>query len=190
MPRLFTGIELPIEIRTRLSLLSAPLTGAKWVEADNLHLTLRFLGDIDHRTADEFIDSILPFTVEPFEMSITGLGVFGSQRPDVIWAGAEPKDVLGRLNQWHERAARAAGLEADSRPFVPHVTLARLRGTKPHEVARFLEGRGGLQIPPFRVSRLAIFSARPGTGGGPYAVEETIAFEEDEADADADPASS
>ena len=186
MPRLFTGIELPLEIRTRLSLLSAPLTGAKWVAADDLHLTLRFLGDIDHRTADEFIDSILPFTIEPFDMTLTGLGVFGSQRPDTIWAGAEPKDVLTRLNQWHERAARAAGLEADSRPFVPHVTLARLRGTKPHEVAQFLEGRGRIQIPPFRVSRLAIFSARPGTGGGPYAVEETIGFEEAD-DAGSDP---
>ena len=178
MPRLFTGIELPLEIRTRLSLLSAPLTGARWVEVDNLHLTLRFLGDIENRAADEFIDSILPFTVDPFEMTLAGLGVFGSQRPDVIWIGTEPTPVLTRLNQWHERAARAAGLEADSRPFVPHVTLARLRGTKPHEVARFLEGRGMLQIPPFRVSRLAIFSARPGTGGGPYAVEETIDFED------------
>lgn len=178
MPRLFTGIELPLEIRTRLSLLSAPLTGARWVPADDLHLTLRFLGDIDGRTADEFIDSILPFTVEPFDMTLSGLGVFGSQRPDVIWAGAEPKNVLTRLHQWHERAARAAGLEADSRPFVPHVTLARLRGTKPHEVAQFLEGRGVIALPAFRVTRLAIFSARPGTGGGPYAVEETIDFEE------------
>ena len=178
MPRLFTGIELPAEVRTRLALLSAPVTGARWVEAENLHLTLRFLGDIDHRTADEFIDRILPFTVAPFEMTLTELGVFGSQRPDVIWVGAEPKLILGQLNQWHERAARAVGLEPDSRPFTPHVTLARLRGTKPREVAQFLESRGRLQIPPFQVSRLAIFSARPGTGGGPYAVDETIAFEE------------
>jgi RNA 2',3'-cyclic 3'-phosphodiesterase len=184
MPRLFTGIELPSDIRTRLSLLSAPLTGAKWVDAADLHLTLRFLGDIDRRTADEFIDSILPFTVEPFEMRLTELGVFGSQRPDVIWVGAEPAAVLTQLNQWHERAARAAGLEADARAFVPHVTLARLRGTKPHEVARFLEGRGGLQIPPFRVTRLAIFSARPGSGGGPYAVEETLDLEDAGSDED------
>ena len=177
MPRLFTGLEIPSDMRTRLSLLSAPMSGAKWVEAENLHLTLRFLGDIDGRTADEFIDSILSFMVEPFEMTLSGLGVFGNQRPDVIWIGAEPKDVLGRLNQWHERAARAAGLEPDTRPFVPHVTLARLRGTRPHEVAHFLESRGKVELPAFRVSRLAIFSARPGTGGGPYAVEETIDFE-------------
>jgi RNA 2',3'-cyclic 3'-phosphodiesterase len=177
MPRLFTGLELPRDVRTRLSLLSAPLSGAKWVETEDLHLTLRFLGDIDARTADEFIESIGPFTVEPFELTLSGLGVFGNQRPDVIWVGAEPKDVVGRLNQWHERAARAVGLEPDTRPFVPHVTLARLRGTRPQEVARFLESRGQIELPPFQVSRLAIFSARPGTGGGPYAVEETIDFE-------------
>jgi RNA 2',3'-cyclic 3'-phosphodiesterase len=177
MPRLFTGLEIPLDVRTRLSLLSAPLAGAKWVETENLHLTLRFLGDVDNRTAGEFIDGIQPFTVEPFEMTLSGLGVFGSQRPDVIWLGAAPKDVLGRLNQWHERAARAAGLEADTRPFVPHVTLARLRNARPLEVAQFLENRGKVELPPFRVSRLTIFSARPGSGGGPYAVEETIDFE-------------
>lgn len=178
MPRLFTGIELPRDVRVRLSLLSAPIAGAKWVDADDMHLTLRFLGDVDGRTADEFVDSILPYTISPFEMTLTTLGVFGSQRPDVIWVGAEPQPVLAQLNQWHERAARAAGLEPDSRPFVPHVTLARLRGVRPREVAQFIESHGRLQIPPFRVSRLAIFSAKPG-GGGPYAVEETIPLEDD-----------
>lgn len=176
MPRLFTGLEIPRDVRTRLSLLSAPLPGAKWVDAEDLHLTLRFLGDVDQRTADEFLDRIAPFTVEPFDVTLSGLGVFGSQRPDVVWVGAEPKDVLARLNQWHERAARAVGLEPDTRPFVPHVTLARLRGTKPREVAQFLESRGHVALPPFRVSRLAVFSSRPGTGGGPYAVEEAIEF--------------
>ena len=157
-----------------MSLLSAPLTGAKWVAADDLHLTLRFLGDIDRRTADEFIDRIGPFRVEPFELTLTSLGVFGGHRPEVIWVSAEPRAVLARLNQVHEREARAVGLDADSRPFAPHVTLARLRGTRPEEVARFIEGRGRLAVPAFRVARLAIFSARPGTGGGPYAVAETI----------------
>ena len=76
---------------------------------------------------------------------------------------------------------------ADDRPFVPHVTLARLRGTRPREVARFLQDRGRVEIAPFLVSRIAIFSARAGTGGGPYAVEETIALGSDASDAgDAD----
>ena len=177
MPRLFTGIEIPASVRTHLSLIRAPLAGAKWVEAENMHITLRFAGDIDERTADEFADQLAQIHAEPFPVSIQGVGAFGGRDPRLLWAGVDAGEPLAALYRANERAARAAGLDPDPRSFKPHVTLARLRGARHHAVARFLEENGGLRIQPFLVSRFMLLSARPGTGGGPYAVEADYPFD-------------
>ena len=149
---------------------------AKWSEAEDLHLTLRFLGDIAETTATDFVDLIREPGVAPFQIRLQGIGCFGGRQPRVIWAGAETGDGLDRLAQAHERAARHVGLEPDPRPFKPHVTLARLRGTRPEAVAAFLGDHGAFSSEPFEVDRFVLFSARPHTGGGPYVVEETFAL--------------
>jgi 2'-5' RNA ligase len=174
MPRLFTGIEIPPELRLRLSLLRSPLNGAKWVEPDDMHITLRFLGDVDGRTADDFVDAIAGLDEEPFQLRISGLGSFGHRQPRALWAGVEAPPVLNRIQAAHERAARIAGLDPEARNFVPHVTLARLRGTRPEAVARFLEEQAGFAGAEFRVARTVVFSARASSGGGPYVVEEAF----------------
>lgn len=171
MPRLFTGLELPQNVRARLGLMRAPLPGAKWIEPDDFHITLRFAGDIDNRVADEFAGFLDEIESAAFDISISGVGFFGGRMPRVIWAGVEGGEALAGLQRAHERAARQAGLAPDSQTFRPHVTLARLRGTRPEAVARFLSSRGGLKLASFRVDRFALFSARPGSGGGPYVVE-------------------
>ena len=89
----------------------------------------------------------------------------------MLWAGVEAGDAIDALARAHERAARGAGLEPEARAFKPHVTLARMRGGRQQAVARFLEEYGGLRTEPFVVTRFVLLSARPGTGGGPYAVE-------------------
>ena len=171
MPRLFTALEIPELLRTRLSLLRAPLNGAKWVEPENMHITLRFAGDIDGRTADEFADLLAEATAKPFAVSIAGAGSFGGRDPRVLWAGVEARPELDALYRANERAARAAGLDPDPRDFRPHVTLARMRGARQGAVARFLEENGDLLLEPFMVTQFALLSARPGSGGPPYAVE-------------------
>ena len=138
MPRLFTALEIPLAARTRLSLMRAPLNGAKWVDAENMHITLRFAGDIDGRTADELADQLADVTVRPFTVTIAGAGAFGGRDPRVLWAGVEMSPELDALYRANERAARAAGLEADPRGFKPHVTLARMRGVRQRSVAQFL----------------------------------------------------
>jgi 2'-5' RNA ligase len=176
MPRLFTAIEIPEAIRLRLSLIRAPLGGAKWIEPEDMHITLRFAGDIDGRTADELVEFLDGIRAEPFPVTIAGVGAFGGRDPRVLWAGVEagePLDVLYRAN---ERSARAAGLEADGRAFKPHVTLARMRGARQGAVARFLAENGGLRVEPFMATRFVLLSARPGTGGGPYVVEAGFAL--------------
>lgn len=177
MPRLFTAIEIPEAIRLRLSLIRAPLGGAKWIEPDNMHITLRFAGDIDGRTADEFVSFLTGVRARPFSVEIRGVGAFGGREPKVLWAGVEAGAELEALSRAHERAARGAGLEPEGRAFRPHVTLARIRGGRPQAVARFLEENGTLRTEPFTATRFVLLSARPGTGGGPYAVEAAFPFE-------------
>src|SRR3990170_2946900 len=87
MPRLFTGLEIPEAIRLRLSLIRAPLAGARWIEAENMHITLRFVGDVDARTADDFADALAEVRGRPFSLSVQGAGAFGGREPRVLWAG-------------------------------------------------------------------------------------------------------
>ena len=172
MPRLFAGIELPADIRLRLSLYRARLNGAHWIEPDDMHLTLRFAGDVDGRAADEFADALAGIAAASFEISLSGTGAFGGRKPAVVYADVAPCSRLDDLQRATERAARAAILDPDPRPFKPHVTLARMRGSRPETVARFLADSGGLRLGPIPVDHFVLFSARPGSGGGPYAVEE------------------
>lgn len=171
MPRLFTAVELPEAVREDLAALEAPLGGARWVEEDNLHLTLRFAGDIDNRTADEFAAALGEIEAEPFSLQIAGLGAFGGNDPRTLYADIEPSPALERLARAHERAARNAGLAPEGRKFKPHVTLARLRHARVDDVARFLQSHGGLRCAPFAVTQFVLLSSRPNVGGGPYVEE-------------------
>ena len=140
MPRLFTAIEIPLAVRLHLSLVRAPLAGAKWIEPDNMHITLRFVGDIDGRTADEFVSFLAGVRARPFPVTIAGVGAFGGRDPRVLWAGVQAGEPLDALYRANDRAARAAGLEPEGRAFKPHVTLARMRGGRQQAVARFPGG--------------------------------------------------
>jgi RNA 2',3'-cyclic 3'-phosphodiesterase len=171
MPRLFTGIELPEHVRSALARLKQPLPGAKWVEAENLHLTIRFAGDIDQRVAAEFAHFLGGVECHAFEMRLSGLGAFGGNDPRTLWAGVDAGEELAMLARAHERAARAAGLRPEPRNFKPHVTIARLRHTRVEVVARFLERHGAFRTERFPVGRFALFSSKPQVGGGPYVVE-------------------
>jgi 2'-5' RNA ligase len=171
MPRLFSGIEIPPSIAQRLTLVRAGLSGARWIDPENYHLTLRFLGDVDGVVARDFAHSLGGITALPFELRLGTLSSFGGRKPRAVFASVSPSDALQSLQRAHERAARAAGLPPEPRNFTPHVTVARLRGTRPEEVAAYLERHGGFLNLPFEVSRFVLFSSRNSIGGGPYVVE-------------------
>lgn len=172
MIRLFAGLEIPDAHRMRLSFLKGPLPGAKWVEPEGMHITLRFAGDIDKRTASEFAGFLAGIEIEPFDVRIAELGVFGGREPRVLWAGVDGGEALNKLQRATERAARSAGLPPETQSYKPHVTLARFRGTAAHDAARFMSARPLLDLPPFTVERFVLFSSKPKSGGGPYVVEE------------------
>lgn len=174
MPRLFSGIELPDDIKSDLSALEIPLPGASWIEEDDLHITLRFAGDIDNRMSHEFAEELARIDMDVFELALEGVHVLGGNDPKVIYAGLRASPPLEALARAHERAARSAGLPAERRPFRPHVTLARLRGADIASLTTVLQAHALFRSRPFLVEEFVLFSSRPKTGGGPYAVEESF----------------
>ena len=170
MPRLFTGLEIPAPVVADLAMLRGGLSGARWVDADFYHLTLRFIGDIDAATADAVADALDGVDSEAFTATLDGLDSFGGDRPRALIARVRLNEALAELQAQHERLLRRLGLAPETRKFTPHVTLARLRQTSPLAVAGFLESRGGF-LRSFDVTRFVLYSAREQTGGGPYLVE-------------------
>ncbi len=173
MTRLFTALEIPAPVRTALSLLKGGLPGARWIDADNYHVTLRFIGDTDGRTADEIAAALDRVYRPPFRLTLGGLDCFASGRvPHSLVIRVEPTQALVDLQAEHERIVQRLGLPAEGRRYVPHVTVARLRGAAPAEVARWLAEHGGFRGPSFDVDRFVLYSSRSSVGGGPYLVEE------------------
>ena len=176
MPRLFTALELPDNITSRLSLLRGKLPGARWIDPERYHVTMRFVGDVDAITARHFMSALAGIDFPSFELRLTGLGSFGGNKPRALWAGVEPPEPVIALQRAHERAARVAGLPAETRNFTPHVTLARLNSTKPHMLAEYLSYYGGFLCEPFTVEGFVLLSSRANQGGGPYLVEAEYPF--------------
>ena len=172
MPRLFTGIEIPADIGDRLSLLRGGLPGARWIDRRNYHVTLRFVGDIDMDVASDIADTLGAVNRGAFDLAVDGIMAFGSKKPHSIVARIQPGRELLELQAEHERRMQRIGLPAEQRKYIPHVTLARLRGTTTRDVADYLSLRGGFATAPFPVDHFVLFSSRNSVGGGPYVVEE------------------
>ena len=170
MPRLFTGLEIPPDVGQSFAMLRGGLPGARWVEPENYHLTLRFIGDVDDALAEEIADLLSKVARPAFALCIEGLGSFGGNRPRAVVAAVSAVAELVELQAEHERIMQRVGLEPD-RKYKPHVTLARLRDTSSRQVADFLSIRQPFRSPPFSVSRFVLYSSRASIGGGPYVVE-------------------
>ena len=108
MPRLFTGLEVPRDVAFLLSLKRGGLTGARWIDAENYHITLRFIGDVDGRVADEISDSLDRLSNSmAFQIKLSHLGAFGGDKPRALYAGVEVNSALTQLQAAQERAAPA-----------------------------------------------------------------------------------
>ena len=178
MPRLFTALEIPRHIALSLSLLRGGLPGARWIDVDNYHITLRFIGDVDGRTADEIVDRLDRIDREEFQLTLTGIGSFGSKKPHSIWAGVSPSPELQALQGEIDRICMRVGLTPDPRKFTPHVTLARLKNSRLDDVVQYLSGRGNFHTMSFTVPRFVLMSSKESVGGGPYLTEEVFPLQE------------
>jgi 2'-5' RNA ligase len=170
MPRLFTAIEIPSDICQSLALLRGGIPGARWIDPENYHLTLRFIGDIDDAMARDVASVLGGVTRMAFDLHIDGLSSFGGHKPRAIVATATPTRQLIELQAEHERLMQRSGLAPEGRKFTPHATLARLRNTSSRQVAEYLAYRSFRSM-AFQVTRFVLFSSRASVGGGPYIVE-------------------
>lgn len=152
-------------------MLRGGISGARWIDAENYHITLRFIGDIDERMAREAADVLDDIRRPSFAVTLEGLSWFGADKPRAIVAKIKPTAPLIELQADQERRLRRIGLEPAPRKYMPHITLARLRSSSPHAVADYLSVRGYFPSRQFEATRFVLFSARESSGGGPYLVE-------------------
>ncbi|GGC50797.1 RNA 2',3'-cyclic phosphodiesterase [Chelatococcus reniformis] len=171
MPRLFTGLEIPSDMSDALARMRGGLPGARWIDQQNYHITLRFIGDIDHATARDIDAALGEVHREPVAVTLDSLSAFGGGRPRAVIARVAPTAALAELQADQERRVRSAGIPPEGRKFTPHVTLARLRDASPMDVADYLALRGAFPTMRFTAYRFVLFSSRDSVGGGPYVIE-------------------
>ncbi len=171
MPRLFTALEVPATVAQSLASLRGGLSGARWIEAENYHITLRFIGDIDERLAQDVAQELAMIRRPAFTLTLDQLGSFGGDKPRAVVAKARPEPALMELQAEQERLLRRLGAEPEPRKYAPHVTLARLRGAPSAAVAAYLGARGYFPPLRFEADQFVLMSSRDSVGGGPYVVE-------------------
>ena len=168
MIRLFVGLALPRQAEAALAGLEAGIPGARWVEARNLHVTLRFIGEVEEHVAAE-IDLALAEIREPgLDLVITGFGTFGSRQPHALWAAVEKTPALVHLQAKVDSAVVRAGIDPEPRKFTPHVTLARLKGAPPTRIHDFIAGHSPFRVGPLAVGHFTLFRSHLGRGGAEY----------------------
>jgi 2'-5' RNA ligase len=172
MIRLFAAIPVLDEIAAGLALRQAGLDGARWRTAAQLHLTLRFFGEVREDVARDLDAELAAVAGAPFEIVLEGVGAFGEADDlNAVWAGVAEQPELRRLAKACETAARRAGLKPETRHYRPHVTLAYLRHPASDKVAAWIQANNLLKSPPIRVDRFGLYSSFLGGEGAQYRLE-------------------
>jgi len=171
--RLFLGLELPASIRDELSSLDPHIKGMRWARTEQIHLTMSFLGEVDAAHEERLRESLSTVRVPAaFFLPVTGVGAFGGEWPKVVWAGVgKGHPHLFALHQHLQDAVLLAGLEADLKPFHPHITLGRLRGVSRATLKRFLRQYAETEFGLWKVTGFVLFSSILAPEGSTYTVE-------------------
>ena len=168
MHRLFVAIRPPEHIRDLLIDAMDDSPDFRWQDEEQLHLTLRFLGEVDRPVAEDLADALGGIRADRFSVRINGVGRFEQRSSGALWAAVEPREPLAALAAKVERLCQRIGLEPERRAYHPHVTLARWKGRRTREVASFLERKRGLVSEPFEVDGFILFESRLSRHGAHY----------------------
>jgi len=174
LQRLFVALSLPAFVRSAVTELQrSPLPGFRWTPSERLHLTLKFIGEVEPALVDDIIEALAQIHVEPFHLPVEGVGRFPQRgSPQVAWVGVgggHPR--LFQLQYRIENALFAMGIEPDLRGYHPHITLARTSQAAPGAVNHFLKQHRDFEAPPFRATTFTLFSSHASSMGQVYREE-------------------
>lgn len=172
MPRLFVALDLPDVIRERLSALCCGLPGARWVAPEQMHLTLRFIGDVDSTIFRDVREALCEVRGERLSLRLEGIGFFPPRgKPRVVWVGIAANEKLVRLRNRIESILVRAGLEPEGRKYSPHITLARLKNTPAARIGAYLSHNGLFATEQFEVHEFFLYSSVLNAKGAKHYIE-------------------
>lgn len=173
MPRLFVAIDLPESIRQQLAALCCGLPGARWVSPDQMHLTLRFIGEVDGRQLRLIREALADLPGAPFFLRLENIGFFPPRgNPRVVWVGIHKNEQLIHLRNRIESALVRTGLEPEGRKFSPHITLARLRNTPGSRIGAYLAHNSFFATEEFPVNEFLLYSSVLNSKGAKHYIED------------------
>jgi len=170
--RLFVAIPLPDRIKDTLTAICGGVDDARWRERGQLHLTLRFIGEVDGAMARDIDDVLYQVAAPAFSLTLRHTGFFAERKlARVLWAGVEDDTALRHLHGKIQQGLTAIGLAPERRRYRPHVTLARLPGLDTREAEGYAARHSEYASPPFIVDRFCLFSSHLAREGAIYTVE-------------------
>lgn len=180
MIRLFVALALPDQCRQRLVALGGGIDGARWVDVRDLHITLRFVGEVSELVIDDIVQALGGIRAAPVEIALNGAGQFASKaRVRAVWVGVEKSQGLIALHEKVDRALIRIGLSPERRKYTPHVTIGRMNGARPNHVQRWLEVNGAFSALPFKAHSFVLYESRLGRRGADYTPVAEFPFLED-----------
>jgi len=170
--RLFVAIRPPEAVREQLLDAMEGMPGMRWQDDGQLHLTLRFVGEVERPIAEDLSAALRQIRFDRFSIALEGVGKFEKHRHGTLWSGLRPKEQLKALNAKVERACQSAGLEPERRTFHPHITLARWKG-RAQRLDAWLERHSGLSSDLWEVGEFILYESHLGREGAHYEAVET-----------------
>jgi 2'-5' RNA ligase len=179
MPRLFIAVDLPETIKENLESMSFGIPGAKWVRPEQLHLTVRFIGEVDGALFHDIKNILAEVSAASFSLQLKGVGYFPPRgAPRVLWIGLEKSEPLLLLRKKIDLRLLRVGVEPEGRKFSAHITLARLKNSPVQKIANFLSGNGLFSQEPFQVEDFKLYSSILSPKGAYHKVERIYPFTE------------
>lgn len=170
--RLFVALAMPDAVARSIMPIQGGVPGARWQTREQLHLTLRFIGEVDGRDAAAIDDALAGIDAPAFDLQLHSVGQFGGRQTKALWAAARPNPALAHLQKKVDSAIRRVGQPQDAHKFTPHVTVARLRHGDTAKVTEWLTAHALYTSSEFPVTAFHLYSSLLTSDGSVYRLEQ------------------